>query len=185
MIPSGDFVAGDFGDLLSVHRFNLGVTSKARGGSAIGVAAAGLDVMDWTGRIDAGSFKITGPGAEITVVSVPGAETATFAFDRNMNPAVCWNADDGARLYWFDSAIPGYTTTHYPDATTAMIVHDDVRDIAESRSDVVLFYKRGGGIYTRQQRDRYLIERTVKAGEPKRIVRLGMSTDQRLLVKFA
>lgn len=186
MIPEGDFIVGqDLGELLSIHRFTLGLnTSRARGGSDIGVAADGLDVADWTGRVDVGSFKITGPGGEVTVVAVPGAESATFAFDRNMNPAVCWNAADGARLYWFDSAIPGYTTTHYADITSAMVVHDDVRDIAESRSDVVMIYQRDGGIYARQQRERYLVEHTVLASGAGRIERCGMGAAGRLLVEM-
>lgn len=185
MIPAGDFVVGSgYGSLLPVHSFTLGETSRARGGTTIGVAASGLDVIDWTGRIDAGDFKITGAGPELTVVAVPGALSATFAFDRNMNPAVAWNTSSGAKLYWYDSAAEAYATTDYPDAVRAMVIHDDVRDIAEARSDVLLVYQRASGLYVRQQRDRYLVERTIREYEFGALARCGMGNAYRLLIEM-
>lgn len=184
MIPAGDFITGrNVGSLLSTHQFDLGLTSRARGGLTIGVAAGGLDLMDWIGRVDAGQFKIQGPGAELTVVAVPGALSATFAFDRNMNPAICWNTVAGAKFYWFDTVAGEYKTTDYPLAQNAMVIHDDVRDLAESRSDVVLFYQHAGSIYYRQQRERYLTEHLARAGASGNIIRVGMGTADRLLIR--
>lgn len=186
MIPGAAFVVGPGrGSLLLSNQTVLGTSPVARGGVAIENGADGLDVKDWSGRVSSERFYLSAPGVpEFDYLAVPGALSATFAFDRNMAPAVCWNTPTGAQFYWYDSAIPGYTTTAYPGVTNAMVTHDDVRNIAESRSDVVLVYQRAGGVYYRQQRERYLIEHTIAAEAEGDLIQCGMGNQGRLLVKL-
>ena len=186
MIPDSPFLTGPGrGSLLPANQTVLGTTPVARGGVGVENPALGLDVKDWVGRTDGGRFYLSAPGVpEIDYIAVPGVTSITFSFDRNMSPAVCWNTPAGAEFYWFDSAIPDYTTTSYPGVTNAMVTHDDVRNIAESRSDVVLVYQRAGGVYYRQQRERYLIEHTIAAEAEGDLIQCGMGNQGRLLVKL-
>lgn len=186
MIPDDTFIAGPGrGTLLPANQTVLGTAPVARGGVALGDGVGGLDVKDWAGRVADGQLHLSAPGVpEAAYLAVPDATSVTFSFDRNMAPAVCWNTPAGAHFYWFDSALPGYTTTSYPGVSNAMVTHDDVRNIAESRSDVVLVYQRAGGLYYRQQRERYLIEHTIAAEAEGDLIQCGMGNQGRLLVKL-
>jgi hypothetical protein len=126
-------------------------------------------------------------GSAISLIAIPDAISATFAFDRTMQPSICWNtASAGAYFHWFNSLTAAYETTHYPLARNAMVIHDDTRDIASSTSDVMLFYQTEDLVCYRQQRDRYLIERVIGSGivDPD-IKKCGMCMDMCVRVKLS
>lgn len=183
MIPGGDVLAGDRGgELLPIHRFDLGLTSKARGGVAINDGSAGINVKDWAGRSAGGLLYLSAPDVpEFVYASTPSATSVTFAFDRNMAPSVAWNTPDGLFFRWFDASLASFTTSEFPDARNAMVIHDDVRDLAEARSDVLLVYQRGAGLYYRQQRDRYLTEYLLQTPVFGALKRCGMGSGLRIL----
>jgi hypothetical protein len=186
MIPAGSFLVGGDGALLPIHSFALGMLSAARGGIALNDGSAGINTKDWAGRVSGGEILLSAPGvAEASYTATPGAISATFAFDRNMSPSVAWNTDgDGAYFRWYDSLSASFVTTHYPDATRSMVIHDDVRDIASIRSDVLLVYQRAGGLYYRQQRDRYATEYTIRTSISGFLVSCGMGTRYRLIFRM-
>ena len=187
MIPAGSFLAlSDGASLLPIHNFSLGLTCQARGGDALNDGSRGIDTKDWAGRVSGGSILLSAPGvAEAAYTSTPGAISATFAFDRNMSPSVVWNTSgDGAYFRWYDSSVSAFVTTHYATVTRAMVIHDDVRDIANARSDVLLIYQRAGGLYYRQQRDRYSTEYTIRSSLSGNLVSCGMGNKYRILFRM-
>lgn len=187
MIPVGSFISvADGSVFLPASDFALGVSSKARGGDALNDGSTGINTKEWSGRISAGSILLSAPGVtETAYTTTPGAVSATFAFDRNMTPSVAWNtASDGAYFQWYDSSVSDFVVSHFATATRAMVIHDDVRDIASARSDVLLVYQRAGGLYYRQQRDRYATEYTIKASASGSLISCGMGNKYRLLFKL-
>lgn len=104
------------------------------------------------GQVVDSSTLIT--GINITEVSI--------SFDQNMNPAIAYVEDGTPKFYWYDTTIPGFTTTSYPGILTPRVSLDDKRSLQSSISDVIFAYIRNEGgqnrLYYRQQRDRYTIE---------------------------
>jgi hypothetical protein len=136
------------------------------GGIALQDPSAGLLYQPWFGEIDA-TTKIA------TLVPLNSTETPiviftetvtpvefSFSFDLNMRQtSIVRFADNTAKLRWYDSAIPGYTTTTYTNIQSCMLCMDDKRSVNSSQADVILTYiKTDNKLYFRAQRDRYLIE---------------------------
>jgi hypothetical protein len=67
-----------------------------------------------------------------------------------------------------------------------MLTLDDKRALASATNDVILAYIRAGGLYYRQQRDRFAVEYVVGTGvgSSSRIVALGMGANMRLQIKL-
>lgn len=148
-----------------------------RGGAAIEDASQGLDVKDWRGRYIDGSIVLDAPGvAPTAVLSVPGVTEFGFTFDQNMRVFIAYVDATGAHFYWYDTQIPGYTTTTLPAGSiTPKCSMDDKRTSQLLVSDIILAYVRNGNLYTREQRDRYSVEYLLKAGVGGKLIQIGMN----------
>lgn len=134
------------------------------GGVALNDASQGLMLQMWRAQIvDDNKIVLDAQNVpEATIINGINITEVSFSFDRNMNPAVAYVEDGVAKLYWYDSTLPGMTTTVYPDIVTPRLSHDDKRDLQSAISDVIFAYLRNEGgenrVFYRQQRDRYTIE---------------------------
>jgi hypothetical protein len=160
------------------------LTDYEMGGIALNDASRGINYRPWQCWLQEGTIRIRpvdGAGDGTVVVSGDDITAVSFAFDRNMNPAVAYLQDGLCKLYWYDSTIPGMTTTEFSGATQPRLSHDDKRDGASARSDVIFAYVREGTLYYRQQRDRYTIERSLGVVPSSMSLRnVGMSDRLRL-----
>lgn len=183
MIPEGQPQKLRDQQLLDVYNYVLGDLSGAKGGTALGAAEFGINVQNWYGWLHDGWFYLRPEaGTWMQICATPDAVSATFAFDRNMDPVVCWNTrNDGAFIRYYDSSTSSYIVLAMPYARTAMLCHDDTRDAQSSMSDVIVAYVSNGNLCYRTQRDRYTAETIYQTGVPARLRSFGMSTENRLL----
>ena len=85
----------------------------------------------------------------------------TASFDQSLRPLIAWTDVNGASwYYWYDSTIPGFTTSSLPAGTIRPWARlDDARIQENFGNDGVVFYITAGGqLHYRQQRDRFGIE---------------------------
>src|SRR5690606_8212638 len=155
------------------------------GGRAIQDSSEGLEVKVWTAEADeqTGSIMLSAPGVTpVEVLVVPGVQEISLTFDQNMQPALAYLTADGAFLYWFDTTLPGFTTLALPAGShSPRITLDDKRATQTANSDIILAYMRGGALYYRQQRDRFLIEYELANGlHGAELDQIGMNTLNRL-----
>lgn len=164
----------------------LGVTpwiDYEDGGVALNDPSQGLLYQVWRGRLLNGEVVLDAPSVAETVVYANSAMTEmSFTFDQNMRPVVALVADDVAYLYWYDSTLPGQTTTEIgAGVITPKVILDDKRPLGLANSDVVLAYIRAGYLRTRIQRDRFLIEYTHDTvGEDAQLIKVGFNSQLRL-----
>ncbi len=159
------------------------------GGIAIQNPSEGLLYQRWRARLfnagkdDAFVMLDAREVPEFVWLTVPRMTEISFSFDANMQPAVAYVADGQAYLNWYDSTLPGYTTTTLAsDVTTPRVTLDDKRFLGSEgyqRSDVILGYVRGGNLYYRQQRERYTVERLLKTGVTP-LIKIGFTRQLRL-----
>lgn len=175
----------------------LGVTKTIDyhdGGIAIQDASRGLLYQRWTARLHeprrAESYvTLEAPNTpEFEVYAAPNISEISLSFDQNMRPALAYVTDAGSFLWWYDSSIEGMRVTAV-NGTTPRIVMDDGRLIATEnyqRNDIILAYKRDGGLYYRQQRDRFEIERdpTEPLPEPQRTAQRALIASSGGLIKI-
>lgn len=156
------------------------------GGVALNDGTQGIELQLWVCWVDrADNVRVraySGSGPGTILFNQPGILRVSFSFDSNMQPAVAYEIDEEVRFFWYDSVSSGYVTTTYAGARTPRVVHDDKRDFEANKSDVILAYLRGDGLYHRKQRDRYLVEYTLETGLPRtlRLANLGMGTNYRV-----
>lgn len=149
------------------------------GGVDINDATQGRRVKVWKGEYIEGFVTLSAAD----VAPVPFLEVAdlfdfAFTFDSNMNPFIAYELLNGtARFYWFDSTIPGYTTTTLPSGSkTVRCAIDDNRDLQTGASDIILAYCRAGSLYFRAQRERYLEEHLLSnAVGTSGLIQIGMN----------
>lgn len=163
-----------------------------RGGVALSDPTQGLNVRDWTCWTDGLSIWVAPYPEQAPMVEVltgSGITEVSLAFDQNMGPNVAYVEDGTCKLWWYDSALPGMTTTDFPGCRSPMLTMDDKRDKATNngQNDIIFAYVRDGQLCWRQQRDRYTIERVLGAvpSASSRIVGMGMAENNRLQVKIA
>lgn len=134
-----------------------------QGGIAVGDASQGLQVQTWTCNCDGHNFVVTSPSdpGGTNILNVAGnVVDMSFTFDQLMRPFVAYMLDDNtSHFHWFDSSIPGFTTTDLPaNSLYPRCTLDDKRAPEALFSDILLAYTRAGRLYFRQQRDRYGVE---------------------------
>lgn len=157
-----------------------------RGGIALNDGSQGLDVQDWKAWYSGTTIWLAPYPYDVPAAVLTGLVDVTeisLSFDRNMNPAIAYIIAEVTYLYWYDGQIAAMTTSTF-DASTPLLTHDDKRDINSNNSDVLFFYVRQGYLRYRQQRDRYLTERTISAVPSGRIIRAGMASDFRVLLVY-
>lgn len=188
MIPEGRLsTAAVPGAYLSPQSMLNPLRATERGGVALNDSSQGIDVKLWTLEYDkqTGDMLLSAPGVPtIVLFNRPEVESVSLAFDRNMNPAVAFVQAGQAKFWWYDS-VPGamvFWENELGVAVSPRLTHDDKRDTQSGISDVILSYLRGGSLYYRQQRDRYLTEYLLQEGlgESARLVGYGMSAQLRL-----
>lgn len=156
------------------------------GGIAVQDPSQGLEYQLWycwyTRNNQIRVRPASGAGDGILIATEPGVRRLSFSFDRNMQPAVAWELADRVRFRWFDSTVPGFTTTEYLGARTPRVYHDDKRAISVATSDVLLAYLLDDKLVVREQRDRYLVEYIMRTGlsDTLRLNRMGMTRQNRI-----
>jgi hypothetical protein len=175
-------VIGSFSD-----SFYLGTPLKSVewGGVALNDPSQGIRVKPWTIEYDrqTGDVFVTAFGVPKTVLFTRAdISEVSLAFDRNMQPVVAFVQAGQAKLYFYDDLLPGFTfwETQLGSAKNPRVTHDDKRDTQSGISDVILAYVSGASLRYRQQRDRYLTERTLIATGVTRLIHVGMSNKLRL-----
>jgi len=161
------------------------------GGIALNDPSQGLQVLIWTVRYDPaiGHVSIFAPGViETTIFIEFGITSLSLAFDQNMRPFVAFVQNGTAKFFWFDTVLGNTTITELPgDARCPQCCMDDKRDMQSSQgdNDIILAYVRGTGLYYRQQRDRYEIERLLQDPIPgTNLLKVGMNEGRRLQFEF-
>jgi hypothetical protein len=158
------------------------------GGRALSDPSAGLRVKLWTLQVvntDTGQdVQVSAPGVPAIVLfsSAAGITEADLAFDQNMKPAVAYVEAGVAKLWWYDTTVPGQVVLNLPAGSTSpRCTLDDKRRNQVSVSDIVVFYMLGGNVCYRQQRERFTVERTMgTAGADAVLVSVGMNRELRL-----
>ncbi len=105
-------------------------------------------------------------------------------FDQNMRPTYAYVEGGEAKLYWYDTAAEEAVVTNYgPNVFTPKVTLDDKRFFAQGFNDIIFGYVKNGHLYYRQQRDRFTIERLLKADVTESCGELhciGMQVNKRL-----
>lgn len=142
------------------------------GGFDIQDSSKGLLCNIWRARIlnnkteivlDARAANITGQNvAPFVAATGVNITEVSISFDQNMRPTISYVEDGTPKLNWYDSTIPGQTTTDYPGIITPRLSLDDKRVLQSQISDIIFAYVREESgqnrLFYRQQRDRYTIE---------------------------
>ena len=170
-------------------RFRPDNVSYHIGGVGISDASKGLEYQVWVAVADDHSvtvFPESDPSnSQVFVTGATKINRIALAFDQNMRPVITYVDDGLTKLFFYDTAAQGYSTNEYPGASSPFCVMDDTRDVATlTGTNDVLFFYIDGGLKYRQQRDRYLIERTLSPISGGRIARVGMTDKLRLQIEF-
>lgn len=171
---------------VKVAQHSVPLVDYELGGLAIGDPSGGLDVQLWTARYignDVVAFDEAGNGT--TVITMPGIVRLSMAFDQNMRPLIAYTTLAGSYLYWFDTFLNAFTTTEIPGALFLRLTLDERRFQFLNNSDVILAYNVGNSLRYRQQRDRFLTERTLVADMgTTRLTAIGTNSFYRLQFKL-
>jgi hypothetical protein len=152
------------------------------GGIALNDPSQGLQYQRWRCRIF-GDYVVLDAESVLPQVIFVGAELTecSIAFDQNMRPALAVVEAGQAKFQWFDTSVGEQVITFLdPDVVTPRVTLDDKRMRQTAIADVILAYVRLGGLYYRQQRDRFLIEYLLDAGPHTGINKIGMNKHFRL-----
>jgi hypothetical protein len=161
------------------------------GGIALNDPSQGLQVQTWWARlfkngITEKSYLYIGADTVPEFIWLQDADfqEISLAFDQNMNPFVAYMVDGEAKFYWYDTALPGYTTTTLPAGSRSPKCGlDDKREMQDSTSDILLMYMRDDKLYYREQRDRYTVEYLLSSGHGLLdVIQVGMSVKLRVQI---
>ena len=114
-----------------------------------------------------------------------------FSFDQNMRWTLATLSSLGDLTHhWYDSTTESYVTSEYPGIFSVKLTLDDSRleTVNLGNSDNILTYtKISGGLFWREQRDRYTVEYTGNSSLQGglRITNFGMSNINRLQWRLA
>lgn len=108
----------------------------------------------------------------------------SLAFDQNMRPTVAFVEDKQAYLWWYDTLAGEQVFTHYPGATNPRCTLDDKRASQAAQASIILAYIRDGGLYFRDQADRFQTEYLLSPTVPGELLEIGMAKNFRLQFKF-
>jgi hypothetical protein len=160
-----------------------------RGGVALNDASQGLNVTNWRARVSGNDVLISEEpySSESVLITEPGIIDISLSFDQNMRPTLAYRVGSDCKLYWYDAALPGQTTTTFSGISSPFLALDDKRDVATAiaSNDILFFYINGSNLCYRQQRDRFNTERVLRtfAGGGVSIKRVGMGAGLRVQVE--
>lgn len=160
------------------------------GGVEIEDTSEGLTGYRWRCFVDNGDICIQRDGLpKVPIIISPGqVNCVALAFDQNMQPTVAYELNNGSSyLRWYDTAIPGYTTTEFVGCSTPGLSLDDKRPSQIQVCDIIFAYIRNNTLYYRMQRDRYEIEYLITSGlpNPSYLINVGMTENLRLKFKVS
>lgn len=137
-----------------------------RGGVALNDASQGLNVLNWRCFIapNAADVMLQAENqAPVLAFTQPGVSEITFTFDQLMRPCIAFVLGLNTYLRWFDPVPQQFVVQDIGVIRDTRLALDDKRVTQlAARSDIILAYIRGTGLYYRQQRDRFLIERQLR-----------------------
>lgn len=136
-----------------------------RGPVALSDTSQGLTARMWRLRaLDDGLFLGPTDGAESLLLTTSGiASECSLAFDQLGRPSAAFVEAGVPKLYWFDSVAQAFVTDTLAAGTiNPRVTLDDARENFAGSSDIILGYVRAGGLYYRQQRDRFTVERLLR-----------------------
>lgn len=123
----------------------------------------------WTARSVGGDILLSAPGVAETLAYTHTHDILelSLAWNQNGDPHFAFVDTEGdAYLRWYDSAIPGMTTTPLDsDVVNPRVAFDEQRQFNLDNSDVILGYVRDGVLRYRLQRDRFGAEYTPTIGD--------------------
>lgn len=168
------------------------VSPQSMGPNGYRDTSQGLASQPWTGSYDGFNLTLTAQnGAAITPIQASDVIWFDFCFDQSANPVVAYaDQTKTAYFYWFDSAIPGFTTTQLPAGTDPwpFCQLDDTRPAEVANSDIIITYTRYSYLYFRAQRDRFGVEYSlgqIVGAPPLMLVAAGLNTGNRFQFGFA
>jgi hypothetical protein len=160
-----------------------------QGGVAMGNASMGLQYQSWRAWWVDGVVYLAPVfgGTPTALFTLANVTELSLSFDQGMRPCVAYVAGGQAGLRWFDATVGDYAVLPLPGAASPFLTLDDKRPDFVAASDVLLFYLLDGGVWYRQQRDRFAVARRL-ANIPtftQRITRCGMGVNNRLQIEFS
>lgn len=144
----------------------------------------GLGYQEWRAYIQDNKIWLESDNSPPRVVYEGTGELTdiSIAFNQNGDIHYAYVEDDVAKLYYYDTLTSQFDTLTLPPGTrTPKITLDDRRLTQTSNSDIILSYiKADHGLYYRQQRDRFQIERPLDPGPFVMIRQMYMNNGWRL-----
>ena len=153
------------------------------GGVALLDATQGLLVRNWKCWIDNYEvFVQPEGGAQTFLFSGVDITELSFCFDQNMRWSVAYTQSGVLTLRWYDALVSAHVISVFGEGRNPRMCLDDKRRSQYQKSDMIFAYIRGNSVYYRQQRDRFLIERTLRTNifPNTRLKNIGMSRNLRL-----
>lgn len=184
-VPSTEPVRASF--MEAVGRRTRPLESYAMGGDDLGVSSSGdLNIRQWKAEYLEPDVVVTSEGKEpVTLFSRPGITHISFCFDQAMRPYVAFVQGGVAWFWWFNTETNTQEFQQLDaDVVTPYVVLDDKRQITRSDSDVILSYMRGGNLYCRVQRERFLTENLLFTNVGGTLTGVGLNTSYRLQWRF-
>lgn len=157
------------------------------GGVAINDASQGSAVKLWTAEYRNGDVLLWADDVPETVLfNRSGITQIALAFDQLMAPFIAFEDSGGVAYWWFNPKTAQHEFSGYLPAgsTRPRATLDDTRYLANSWSDIILAYMRGGHLYYRQQRDNYVVERLLKEEVGGTLRAVGMNAKLSLQFSF-
>lgn len=153
------------------------------GGVALLDTSQGLNFIPWRVRLDDYQVKLMPDGgSEIVLFEGTHISEISLTFDQNMRWSVGYVQDGILKLNWFDSQVSARVTTVFAAARNPKMALDDKRPAEVATSDMILAYIAGNTLFYRQQRDRFLIERTLRTSlfPGTKLKNIGMNKNMRM-----
>lgn len=154
-----------------------------RGGIALLDVSQGLMAKNWRAWLDDKRVMLQADGGSpIELFQDSGITEIALAFDQNMRWSMAYLRYGVLTLRWFDAAVSGHVVSSFGHGSCPRLGMDDKRAENTPNSDIIFAYLRDNALHYRQQRDRYLIERTLKTGlyPGTRLRSIGMNKNLRL-----
>ena len=144
----------------------------------------GMDYQEWRSYIKDGAVWVEADNTPPRILYESSGELTdiSIAFNQNGDLHYVYVEDGVAKFRWFDTATSQFETMILPEGVrTPKITLVDKRTTQTSNSDIILSYiKADHGLYYRQQRDRFQIERLIHPGPFVMIRQMYMNTGRRL-----
>lgn len=156
------------------------------GGIAVQDTSTGLMSHRWRAWVDGSDVWLQRDGASPALqFSAGGITDLALAFDQNMRTQIAYRTSaETLFLRWYDSVIEAYVTTSFGQGRCPKLTLDDKRMSQTGNSDVIFAYIRNGTLYHRKQRERFAVERALKASIPDNIVLKSVGMTRSLRLQF-